>query len=330
MKYTNFAWADSFTIYNVQTARETKKYTMQFWMYAYNYKSNTFGGVTWVWKGHNKIVINGDITSGRRENEYKFICYPNEENSEVISSTFIINQWNFLSCATNYKNNKKYLNLIYENGENPPLSDNLENNNPSSILQNNDKTNLTFTDNSDKDIEWGVLYFNQIRLWKEAYFNTDFISRVEIVTKSLFPKLLHAWNGYYGENSDYSHNLVLTDIDRVLNHTFDSNPEQLGLNYVTIEPSSLTLCDEVGKYYDALNNKCLQFTDVSKIDSLIFDNVPNSYSGSYSMSFWIFLEDATSINSGIHITWQNHLQISLLFNKINRYLFSSRILFKKI
>ena len=48
------------------------------------------------------------------------------------------------------------------------------------ILQNEDNTTLTFTDNSEKDIEWGVLYFKQIRLCEGTYFNTNFISRVEI------------------------------------------------------------------------------------------------------------------------------------------------------
>ena len=103
MKYINFAWVDSFTINNIQNVRTTKKYTIQFWMY---YKSNIFGGVTWLWIGHNKIEINDNITSDRRENEYKFIYYPNEEINEYITSTIIINQWNFLSCATNFINKK--------------------------------------------------------------------------------------------------------------------------------------------------------------------------------------------------------------------------------
>ena len=28
------------------------------------------------------------------------------------------------------------------------------------------------------------------------------------------------------------------------------------------------------------------------------------------MSFWIFLDDATSITSNIHLTWKNYLQIT--------------------
>ena len=34
------------------------------------------------------------------------------------------------------------------------------------------------------------------------------------------------------------------------------------------------------------------------------------------MSFWIFLDDATSITSGIHFTWYNHLQITLYNNGV--------------
>ena len=40
---------------------------------------------------NNKIEINDNIISERRENEYKFICYPNEEINENITSTIIIN-----------------------------------------------------------------------------------------------------------------------------------------------------------------------------------------------------------------------------------------------
>jgi len=46
MEYINFANSDPIVINNVQTARETKRYTMQFWMYAYNYLPGRFGGVT--------------------------------------------------------------------------------------------------------------------------------------------------------------------------------------------------------------------------------------------------------------------------------------------
>ena len=64
----------------------------------------------------------------------------------------------------------------------------------------------------------GVLYFNQIRLWKNAYFSTNFISIVEIKSKSLFPNLLDAWNGYYGDkkvDAVYPYNPVLNDIKNI-------------------------------------------------------------------------------------------------------------------
>ena len=43
--YINWAMAKDMKINNVLTAKMTKKYTMQFWFYAYSYKEDQFQGL---------------------------------------------------------------------------------------------------------------------------------------------------------------------------------------------------------------------------------------------------------------------------------------------
>ena len=57
------------------------KVIMQFWMFAYNYKKGKFGGVTFHWNGHNKIIIfkNNDF----EDNNYVFKCVSFEKKLMV-------------------------------------------------------------------------------------------------------------------------------------------------------------------------------------------------------------------------------------------------------
>ena len=311
--YPNFAKARSFTIPNITSARLTKKFTMQFWMYAYNYFDGTFKGVTWTWLGHNKIKIESNNNPSSL-NEYKFYCFPKESISTSISTTIIINKWNFISCAADYKEKKVYLTVNPETGispEVPPLDFS------ETYDYENDITTLTFSDDYTGSEEYGVLFFNQIRLWKEAYFNTDFLSRINLTVPTRFPNLLHGWSAEYRDETDVYKNPYLKDITDKTNsnntHIILEYPtDVLGFNYL-LSDSIVKLCSDNGYYYDSLNEECVPFTDVSKINSLEF-KVPNSYSGTYTMSFWIFLEDASYISIGIHFTWKNHLQITLYNN----------------
>ena len=63
----------------------------------------------------------------------------------------------------------------------------------------------------------------------------------------------------------------------------DYSKENLGLNYF-LEESTITLSEDY-KYYDELNNKSFPFIVFGKKTSDLEFNVPNSYSGSYTMSF---------------------------------------------
>ena len=178
---------------------------------------------------------------------------------------------------------------------------------------------MSFSDDYTGINEYGVLFFHQIRLWKESFINTDFLSRVNINKTSNFPNLLHLWNAEYRNQLDVYDNPYLNDIlypsNEMKTHLIlDYSKEYLGFNYILEEPK-ITLSEDY-KYYDELNNKSIPFIDFGKITADLEFNVPNSYSGSYTMSFWIFLDDATSITSGIHFTWNNHLQITLYNNGV--------------
>ena len=42
-------------------------------------------------------------------NEYVFYCFPKDRVTNNISTTIIINKWNFISCSTDYNERKAYL-----------------------------------------------------------------------------------------------------------------------------------------------------------------------------------------------------------------------------
>ena len=103
--YINFSKMEKIKIEGVSTAKTSKKYTLQFWMYAYNYVNGRFGGVTFFWVGHNKLIVKKG-TQLSSSNNYEFICIPyaTEDKESSISNKVIItiNQWNFLSCAVDF------------------------------------------------------------------------------------------------------------------------------------------------------------------------------------------------------------------------------------
>ena len=187
----------TYTVPGLSSASSSKKCTLQFWMFAYSYSPNGFGGITFNWKGHNKIQLDGC-------NNYKcrFICYQKDGSGPLIIPNIEIQQWIFLSCAVDYDNKIMYLNYTTQDNENLyAYHTNVINDIPSSTSE------LTISDDSPNN-EWGVLFFRQIRLWKNAFFNPEFLSRVLIETPSKFPDLLHSWEPVYNGKmvADYEGN----------------------------------------------------------------------------------------------------------------------------
>ena len=319
--YINFAKMENIKIEGVSTAKVSKKYTLQFWMYAYNYIDGTFGGITFFWMGHNKLIVQkGTQPSANNNYEFKCIPYATEETEASISQKVIItiNQWNFLSCAVDFPGTTYYINTNTNNNNLILEKSNLDTNEPTNIVMTQTTTYLNISDNTKFD-EWGYLFFRQIRLWGEAYFNAEFLSRIKIETKSLFPYLLQEWDPLfigYKSKDDYFNNFKVYELD-------NSNLDELSftVNYLGGYGSNVIdeqyydhviLCSENGEYYDVTLGACVQFTDLSKMKDFQFNNLPTAYSGSYSMAFWIFIEDSSTLSSGIHINWGLHMQITVI------------------
>ena len=167
MEYINFANSDPIVIDNVQTARETKRYTMQFWMYAYNYLPGRFGGVTFFWDGHNKIIVQkGSQSEGN--NKYEFHCIPYAEGDTEAPRRLIkiieINKWNYLSCAVDFVEINYYINVNTYFNELELERANLIETSPTNLLLTQTKTTLSITDNSKFEVLSIYVYGNGVIL----------------------------------------------------------------------------------------------------------------------------------------------------------------------
>ena len=334
LDYINFSKSKPITIEHIRTAKETKKFTLQFWIYFLNNDEGNFENASFKWEGHANITI------FKRTNNYFTDCsiFYIENKIEKIQKSgeapLKSNKWNFISCSADYENRYFYFNLNNDidmdtretfNGNQLCTSDldgprlctyTINPSVPSYFMQEKDWSRLNISDNTELD-DWGYLYFRQIHIWKYAYFNAEFLSRVDILTPSKFPYLLHSWDTYFKgyKDGDFHKNFILKDIAEI---AYDFNiskiqPEPLGFNYIPEKKIIyIDLCSEDGEYYDLYLKKCLPFADLGLIDDITFTGVPFSYSGSYSMAFWIFFEDASTISSGIHFKWERHLQITVI------------------
>ena len=83
---------ENIKIEGVSTDKVSKKSTLQFQM-SYNYVNSTFGGITFFWNGHNKLIVQKGSQSSLY-NDYEFICIPyaTESSSASISQKLIITQ----------------------------------------------------------------------------------------------------------------------------------------------------------------------------------------------------------------------------------------------
>ena len=328
LDYINFSKAKKIKIENVRTAKETKKFTLQFWIYFYNYERGNFKGSTFDWNGHNKIIVYRE-----ENNKYytKCLTYTVDGNVKTLDSEekqiMQINEekWNFISCSVNYEERVFYLNTnndLDESGGNdldgPRLIQiRINPSVPTDFLLNNDYSTLEITDDTDDLDDWGYLYYRQIHLWKYAYFNAEFLSRVNILTPAKFPYLLNSWDTHFKgyKDANFHRNFIVKDICGIAKDFNVTYTGPLGFNYILLQDiKHVDLCSEDGEYYDLYLKKCLPFADLGLIDDITFTEVPYSYSGSYSMAFWIFFEDSSTATSGIHFKWERHMQITAIKN----------------
>ena len=312
--YINWAMAREVKIENVSTAKMTNKYTMHFWFFAYSYTGLNFEGLEFKWNYHNIIRVK------KVDDKYIFSCVPtykegDTEITDVLNTEITINQWNFVSCAVDYTSGYYY---ITTNNKSPVS---LSTNTPSgstvpTYLKTYTTTTLTITELTlnSTDInkeDWGVLFYKQIRLWTEVYFSAEYLSRILITHKLLFPYLIHQWEPSYNINNKVSDNVGNAKEVTVIYNGL------LGPNVVDeADFVELDFCSDEGGYYDTTTEKCLQFTDLSQMNDINFPNLAVSYTGNYAMAFWILVEDANSMTNGIHLTWSNHLQITVKKNSL--------------
>ena len=286
-------------------------------MYAYNYLKGRFGGIEFYWDGHNKIVVEkGSQPIGNNVYEFHCIPYLNEDGSvpRKLITTIEINKWNFLSCAVDFVEINYYINVNTEKNELYLKRENLIQTTPTELLQNQDYTTLSIKDTT-KFQDWGLLFFRNIRLWNWCYFNAEFLSRLNIEKSFKFPYLKEQWNPRHllsTTRDQYYKSFIVKELDN--HNSFEVRFNQkYGINVIDeYFYKDFIICGENGLYYDVAKGTCLQFVDLSKMDDFNFTSIPNSFSGSYSMSIWIFLEDASVISQGLHIKWTKHMQITII------------------
>ena len=296
--------------------KSQNKCTMQFWMFAYPYKPDVFKGITFKWNGHNKIKV--VLDSGYN---YNFNCTATEGANISIEKIISIKQWIFLSCAVDYRDNKKvYLNYNTQNDE-VYLEEKDGVTGEITVDSKSNENYLTITDDTSNFYEeWGILFFRQIRLWNDAFFNAEFLSRILIETPSKFDNLLHSWEPTYKGLIVTPYEENLRDYDIVNSKNMDVKYQSdyqstYGMNVINEEDYSiLTMCSEDGLYFDVTLKKCLQFLDLSKMKDFTFKELPSAYSGSYAMAFWIFFDEAENYEESniLHFNWSRHLTISIL------------------
>ena len=120
----------------------------------------------------------------------------------------------------------------------------------------NSHSELNIKDKSGK--EWGLLFYRQITLWKDAYFNSEFLSHINIKTPSLFPDLLHIFKPDFNIDRDYTNDyneylkaIDLVDTTKILTVIYDSD-EEFGINqFPTVK--DIKFCSENGEFYDTTN-----------------------------------------------------------------------------
>ncbi len=301
--YVNFAKTNDIIINDILTASSTKKFTMHFWVYAYNYVDNVFNGFSIEWVGHNIISVEKTIS-----NDYKFKCtIPTK--SEFLD--FEMKKWNFLHCAIDYNENNFYINTYDKNYNTKFNYISI----PSGLL--NTRTSLIIKDLTNFD-DWGVLFFQYIRLWSDSFPSTYFLSKIEIINKK-FDNLLHQWNTAF---NDFNSQKKIIDLNILDNpKDFEINykiNDIIGSNYIDDSYSILTFCSEKGEYYDRQSGNCIKFIDFSKIQNHYFeiDNIDSSYSHNYGISFWILFEKYETLLNGVHISWKKHMKISMQYNSL--------------
>ena len=297
LDYINFARADPITI---PATSVNDKYSLQFWFFAHSYIEYVFKGLKMEWQNQLTIEIKLDST-----NKYNYLCYVGNDVSTPIEIK--MDTWNFIHCAADYVDEKK----IYFTTEEDSFEVALRPPKPSG------PSDLIISDLTDDNIrDWGILFYKHIRLWKNAFKSSSFLSRIEISSLFSYSTLMQQWNTIFNKN----HNMINTKNGDIKTVTYTN---KIGANIIPediyedmkVHPF---LCSNPGEYYDRKTEKCVNFIELSGINNEInIDGIDVAYSHNYGIAFWILMEDHKEITNTIEISWQYHMQISLKYNDDN-------------
>ena len=315
LKYRNFAKIKDKEITGIKTGRFG--FTLHFWVFAHSYVDKSFKGISVEWKGHTTVQVGLD-SSGK----YYFTCLINGEPKGKYVD-FVMNEWNFLHCAVNYNYSKYYIaseNRAYSDGFTYTVI-------PEEILASS--TSLILKDLTNVQ-DWGVLFFRYIRLWKEAFKYSSFLSRIHIINNYFSTSLLHQWDTeIYQRGVMARHRVYVSPRDWSKYFEVEYSEDKIGTNIVPEEIYQKVLdepylCNEDGQFYDRKTKTCVNFTDASNIEEdFTVKQIDVSYSHNYGIAFWIFFENHRDIEKPINFIWQYHMQLSLQFvgNTFKAYCF---------
>ena len=301
LSYINFAKAEPENDILVKSGGN--KFTLHFWVFAYSYVDKVFEGINVEWQGHTTVQV-GLNSNGK----YFFTCLINGEPTRKYVD-FNMNTWNFLHCAVNYESSKFFItteNEAYEHGftyTDIPVETTFN----QVLLKIKDLTSVK---------DWGYLFYRYIRLWKDGLRYSSFLSRIEIKETYFSSILLHQWDTKF--RSD--HVIESTQEKASYNFKLKYSLDKIGTNIVPEEIYQEVLdepylCSDKGQYYDRKTKECINFTDISNIQSsdIEINKVDVAYSHNYGIAFWILMENHTDITVPINVTWQYHMILSLQY-----------------
>ena len=306
-KYFNFAKATASK--TLSTIGSENKFTLHFWVFAYSYVVNVFKGLEVKWEDHLTIKVERDTN-----NIYNFECIINGQSKKKME--FYMNTWNYLHCAVNKEADVM---KFYMTTEDDYYSDNIINfsSGTSNIFSIKDLTEVK---------DWGVLFYKDIRLWKDAFQYSSFLSRVDINQnriKYCSEHLLYQYETYFIPNSKTMKDTCQQDTDGLTIKYPEYPNGKIGTNiipediYKDVNENPIK-CYNEAEYYDRKTTKCTTFKDTSNIvEDIIIEKVDVAYSHNYGIAFWILLEEHKDIIVPLNFIWQYHMQISLQYDKDN-------------
>lgn len=269
----NFAAYEPTTLVDIKPGNI--QYSIEVWLYIWEYRNLTFPGSDIVWNKFSRIRTKRNPVGDKID----IYCYPysdldflDSSNTFSVQDSASVGQWFFVRCSTNLASNKVFINNIPETDIFLILP----------ATQWTDNTQLLIKDYGSKE-SYGVFMVRELRLWNGPSYLFYDTARVKL-DPSIYNNLAH----YFINSFDNQ----LTKLGRIYDSKQFNTVKLLkstyvkGYNYIE-KYTPLTLCNE-GENYDPILDICKKLTLQDIIDSIDLGKV-------YSASE--LLVRAKSINS---------------------------------